>query len=195
MALSKQTVTKRKRDALEGSRQSHTIVVPGRIALKRRQVQIFSSHLSTRKRELLKKHIEPFVEVRKSTIPGAGVGVFACQDLPKGFQLPYIGKVYKGEFDQIVKAIGKHNDLVYIFHDETNDLVIDGHPRYNSITCNVCFRINEPPKGTKASFDFVSSKGWAKNLSTIVARSVRKIKKGEELFVDYGDQYDRSHYS
>lgn len=126
---------------------------------------------------------------------GVGEGVFARQDLPKGFQLPYIGKLYKGEFDNIVKVIGRNNDLVYIFHDESNNLVIDGHPRYNSIQCNVCFRMNEPPKGTNPSFDFVSSKGWAKDLSTIVARSVRKIKKGEELFVYYGDQYDRSHYS
>jgi len=188
-------VTKRKRGALEGRRQSFTVTVPGRIALKRRYVDVFSSYLSSHKRGLLKKHLEPYVRVAKSTIPGAGVGVFASQDLPKGFQLPYIGKVYKGEFDQIVKAIGQTNDLLYIFHDESNNLVIDGHPRYNSIACNVCFRINEPPKGTKASLEFVSSKGWAKELSTISARATRKIKKGQELFVDYGDQYDRSHYS
>ena len=194
MVVSK-TVSKRKRGRVEGGRQSSIVTVPGRIALKRRKVEIFSSYLSCRQRDLLKKHLEPYVEVRKSTIPGAGVGVFAAQDLPKGFQLPYIGKVYKGEFEQIIKAIGKDNDLLYIFHDESNRLVIDGHPRYNSIGCNVCFRINEPPRGTKASLDFVSSKGWAKDLSTISARVTRKIKKGRELFVDYGDQYDRSHYS
>lgn len=185
----------RKRNALDGSRQSYTVTVPGRIALKRRQVEVVSSHLSAAKHDLLKTHLEPFVEIRKSTIPGAGVGVFALQELPKGFQLPYIGKVYKGEFDQIIKAIGRGNDLTYIFHDDSNDLVIDAHPRYNSTRCNVCFRMNEPPKGTKASFEFVSSKGWAKRLTTIVARATRKIKSGEELFVHYGDQYDRSHYS
>jgi len=195
MALSKEKAPKRKRDVLEDGRQSHTVVVPGRIALKRRHVQVFSSYLSLHKRVLLDKHLGLSVKVRKSTIPGAGVGVFATQDLPRGFQLPYLGKVYKGEFDQIIKAIGRRNDLMYIFHDETNDLVIDAHPRYNSIGCNVCFRMNEPPKGRKASFEFVRSRGWTKDLTTIVARSVRKIKKGEELFVDYGDQYDRSHYS
>ena len=159
----------------KGHPTTEVVLVKGRAAVKRRKVEICSSFLPLDKRHLLKKHLEGFVAVKPSTIPGAGSGVFAAQDLSKGFQLPYMGKIYKGEFDNIVRLIGDQ-DLLYIMHDDENSLVIDGHPRYNSVACSVAFRVNEPPKGTKASMDFVSAKGWAKEFSTISARTTRKVK-------------------
>lgn len=188
---------KRSSLSLDGARSKQIVTLEpvGRKRPKRLKVVVESSFLSPEKRTILKGHLDGHLKLKPSTIPGAGSGVFAAKDLPKGFQLPYLGKVYHGKFDAIIEVMdAKEEDLLYIFHDEKNSLVIDGHPRYNSLACNLAFRINEPPKGQTASLDFVSTKGWAKDFSTICARTVRPIKKGEELFVDYGESYDRSHY-
>jgi hypothetical protein len=185
-----------KRGRLQEPCEEVTVEVKGRDnskIKKRRKVEIWSSYLSRQRRQELKDHLEDFVQVKRSSVKGAGVGVFAKKDLPKGFQVPYLGKLYRGEFELIVKLLD--GNALYIMHDDENSIVIDGHPRYNSLACNVGFRINEPPPGTKPSMEFVSTTGWAKAFTTISAKTTRKVRKGEELFVDYGDSYDRSHYS
>jgi len=170
----------------------------GKMPKRRRPVEMKSAYLTPAKRELLVAKTEPCVKIGKSTIPGAGKGVFAKCDLPRGFQMPYMGKTFKGSFDQITRLIrgdSKTTDLLlYIFHDEASRTVIDGHPRFNQSISNVAFRVNEPPKGSRANCTFENSKGWAKWFSPISVVTRRRVKEGDELFVDYGEVYDRSHY-
>lgn len=165
-----------------------------------KHVQVRTSFLCRYKSRLLESKLGIYVCVRKSTIQGAGLGVFASTVLPKGFQIPYMGKMYVGSFEDASMLIRSQNahkksPMSYILHDEDTRTVIDGHPSYNVTKHNVGFRINEPPKGTKANTVFITSEKWAKRFSPVSVRTRRVIKENEELFVYYGDSYDRSFYS
>ena len=164
-----------------------------------KRVQVRSSYLSPYKTNLLESKVGMYVCIRTSTIQGAGQGVFASVNMPKGFQIPYIGKMYVGSFNNASILIKSQNaykkaPMSYILHDEDTRTVIDGHPSFNVTKHNVGFRINEPPKGTKPNTVFTISESWAKLFSPVSVRTIREIKENEELFVYYGDSYDRSFY-
>lgn len=143
----------------------------------------FSPVLTPFKKRRLESKIQGVLKVKASSIKMAGKGVFACEDLPRGFQVPYIGKVYEPGIE---------------FYDYTYTLLaedgrsIDGNPIYNRSPFNVAFRVNDPPKGKKPNCRFEVSKGWTTIFSPMSIQTTRKICAGEELFVDYGPDYERS---
>lgn len=126
------------------------------------------------------KHI---VEIRKSRIPGAGVGVFAKQPIEAGKNLGY----YRGEaltpeeFENRYSKLGYSIYVLRIPHpnNKNTHINIDGVKHYNWVS-----RMNAP-KGTnkKANvyFDY-SGRVFAK----------RNIRAGEELLVSYGPGYWRA---
>jgi len=143
----------------------------------------FSPALTPFKRSRLKSRIQGVLEVKKSSIKKAGKGVFACKDIPRGFQIPYIGKVYDPDVE--------FDDYTYTLLAE-DGRSIDGNPSYNRSPYNVAFRVNDPPKGNRPNCKFEVSKGWTVIFSPMSIQTNRNISAGEELFVDYGPGYVRS---
>jgi len=121
-----------------------------------------------------------YIKIRKSDIPGAGNGVFAKKDIPKGTELGYyVGEIINNkEFEKRYKEYG-HGEYVLELTDPKNprkQINIDAKKHYNWIS-----RINAP-KGTgkKASLH------WDIHGLTIASRN---IKAGEELLISYGKEY------
>lgn len=120
--------------------------------------------------------MDTHIKVKKSTIPKAGKGAFATENFHKG---EVIGK-YTGE--RISKKVFEQMDnsrRVYVlevikgnrkFLIDAYDPEKSGWPRY----------INHYPKNSKPNVEFLEDG----RISVI-----RHIKAGEELFIDYGDQY------
>ena len=114
-----------------------------------------------------------YLEIRQSTIIGAGNGVFATKDLRAKLSMGSYG----GEVLTYNQLVAKYPDKLpeYVMYINRNRY-IDG-----SVGGNILSMINSP-RGTakKANVRF-TRKG------TVVTKS--KIKNGSELFVAYGTNY------
>ena len=127
------------------------------------------------------KHGEQnMVEIRKSGIPGAGVGVFAKQPIASGRELGYYRgeALTPGEFETRYGPLGYS---VYVLRitdpaDENNVINIDGSKHYNWTS-----RINAPKGTNKKPNVYFHQDG------RVFAK--RNIKAGEELFISYGRAY------
>jgi len=126
------------------------------------------------------------IEIRESSIPGAGKGAFANQDIPEGYYSFYEG-VIKGKNELC-------NDLytweIHKFSIKTGKMISD----------KVIYNIDSGKTGnwtryvncgmTKADNNIKPLESFG-NLLYIFKRD---IKKGEELFVDYGRDYRRNEF-
>lgn len=151
--------------------------------------------------------VRPFIVVSQTTLrdPETGErypfnGLFAGQAIPKG---GFIG-FYSGDFKD-GHYTGKAG--AYIF--QMSDMYITPKRRGKTISSfeyplAMC---NEPAPGTMANVtqhEFTKAKdvnGWVipqLNKSTKIAAlgfyACRNIKAGEELFLHYGNKYNRNHY-
>jgi hypothetical protein len=121
-------------------------------------------------------HIERnMVEIRKSSIPGAGSGVFAKVDIPNGYDLGlYRGEALtEKEFEDRYGESG-HGEYTLYLPDKTYvDAAKTGY--------NWTSRMNAPRGlGKKSNI-------WWDQYGRTFAR--RNIKAGEELLVGYGTSY------
>ncbi len=131
-----------------------------------------------------KKTTSPYIVVRNSVIHGRGV--FAKCDIPKGTRIiEYVGeRVTKAESDRRGKALLENHKkntnigAVYLFElNKRHD--IDGNVPYNTA------RFINHSCDPSAETDIIRGKIW------IIA--IRDIKKGEEIFYNYGygiDDYE-----
>jgi SET domain-containing protein len=113
-------------------------------------------------------------EVRESTIPGAGLGLFAR--VPIGLE-ETIG-YYSGDlitWDQL--AAGTYSGSRYIFAISRKMLVVAEGPNANPTRY-----INHSAEPN--AFAVVSTR-W----KTVRIEAVQPIAPGEEIFLNYGDQY------
>jgi hypothetical protein len=117
-------------------------------------------------------HVETnVVELRKSSIPGAGIGVFAKVDISGGDNLGF----YRGEW-LTEKEFENGSSGIYTLALE-NGIHIDAENHgYNWVS-----RLNSP-KGTNKK----SNLYWDKDGQTFTSRN---IKAGEELLIGYGSSY------
>ena len=127
------------------------------------------------------KYVEQnMVEIRKSGIPDAGVGVFAKQPITSGRELGY----YRGEIlasHDFHARYAAQGYTVYVLvvtdpTDANNPINVDASEHYNWAS-----RINSP-KGTNKKTNVYFHKD-----GRVFAK--RNIKAGEELFVSYGSIY------
>jgi hypothetical protein len=155
------------------------------------------------------------VDVRQSTVPGAGLGLFAATDLERGTVLG----TYPGVVLPLSQNLPKLRDFPacegYIWRFSDNKFVIDptnavgtlesdcvgGNPSMPgslwlftnllemSTPTTLC-RINEPPIGLDVNV--VTNEDLQGRTVTFALE--RDVAKGEELFIDYGLYYDRSLY-
>lgn len=144
------------------------------------------------------------VEIRTSSIPEAGGGVFATKTLPKGFSLPYLGVVYPTD-DESVPLF----DRTYAMEDGDCG-VIDGDPTKMPSLFRYASMINEPAceEGKRVTrmrqraarkqrgnceIDF-DDPIW-NDVTPTVIRTTQAVVPGQELLMDYGEQYDREYES
>ncbi|KAJ2014224.1 hypothetical protein GGI03_002142 [Coemansia sp. RSA 2337] len=135
------------------------------------------------------------VEVKPSSIPNAGNGLFAVCDLPGGIPLGfYFGvPMTEDEFDSLKEKVGlaSHYSIMYrkTVLDATDK---DGMPYTDPdgpLYCPFHF-MNEDREGQRYNITFLEGV----KVNQIICLTSRAIKRGEELFVSYGDEVDRSHW-
>ena len=122
------------------------------------------------------------IEIRKSTIPGAGNGVFCKKAIPSGMDLGYYrGEIISPEEHERRYTKKGYGEYVLVATDMDKDpeqVHIDGIKHNNWIS-----RVNAP-KGTGKKPNIY----WD-NYGHVF--SLRNIKAGEELFANYGAAYWR----
>ena len=132
------------------------------------------------------KYVEKeLIEMKESSVPGAGTGVFAKKDIPLNTDLGF----YRGQHLTTPEFEKKFADAglgAYVLtlneeSDPNKKFYVDGLKKGNWTS-----RINSP-KGTsnKANIVFYTD-------GRVVAK--RNIKAGEELFVGYGPKYWNNKY-
>jgi hypothetical protein len=116
-----------------------------------------------------------YVEMKKSSIPGAGIGVFAKKDIQAGEDLGF----YRGEWLGLDDYSNGDRNFTY-----TLKLSIDGNDIYIDAEKNAynwTSRVNAP-KGTGMKSNIY----WDSEGRTYAKRN---IKAGEELLIGYGSRY------
>ena len=118
------------------------------------------------------------VIVKQSSIPGAGKGVFAATDIKKGQQITqYKGKLVTKQLSQ--KIGDKHRKTKEVWLFQLNDYYdIDGSRGGNEARF-----INHSHNPNCEPVNYDDEEVWIEAL--------RNIKKGEELFYDYGFDEDQ----
>jgi SET domain-containing protein len=124
---------------------------------------------------LLERHLI----VKRSTLKGAGKGLFTTRDIPRGTKIvEYKGKVTKW------KEVDSHEGLNGYIYYINKDHVIDARPTKAAVA-----RYANDAKG------IVRTDGIRNNCTYIIEgrkvfiKSMRLIPAGSELFVGYGKEY------
>lgn len=125
--------------------------------------------------DLFEKHLV----VKKSTLPGAGKGLFTKIDIPKNSLIVE----YKGKITTWKKVNKQKGNNAYIFY-VTRNHVVDAEK-----TTKALARYANDARG------FVKVKGIRNNAIYEVKKgkpyieSTKKIPAGSEIFVEYGKEY------
>ena len=118
-----------------------------------------------------------YIEIKKSTIKGAGKGAFAICDIPKGTTIgQYIGQEYTDEE-------AKYVDSAYLLNISKNgkvSKVIDG--KFKKYSSWVRY-VNSPKYDGQGNTEFYQ---YAQKC---FIRTTKLIPAGQEIFVYYGDSY------
>ena len=128
--------------------------------------------------------INKYIEVRKSSIPSAGMGVFAKESLSEGQR---IGE-YKGQLISREEFKGK-KDTYYVFEvsrkvgKSYKTFYIDA--RYKKYS-NILRYVNGARTTTQKRFINVRAYQYG---GKIYYKTLKPLRKGEELLLDYGDSY------
>ncbi|GKY97831.1 hypothetical protein MPSEU_000741200 [Mayamaea pseudoterrestris] len=159
------------------------------------------------------------IQVRQSSVPGAGLGVFANTDLPKGLALgtyPGVVAPFQTNLAKLRRCpkcesyIWRFSDSKYIIDPTNANGILDAFcfggsdgqflsvwlftstilGSLRTVPTTLC-RINEPPKGMDVN---VVTEEDIEDRS-VMFRLERDVLAGEELFIDYGLTYDRSRYA
>lgn len=142
-----------------------------------------------------------YFEIKTSTIPGAGRGVFALKPIPKNVCIMmYSGVLYTS---QVFEKRIKETDCKYILE------AVDSDRRTKYIDCNPTLISPEHcgPAGflndcqnpyQRAVLTHLDKKvmrhlGYNVYFDNYELYTLRHIQPGEELFVDYGDDYWSEH--
>lgn len=123
-------------------------------------------------------NVPAFLKVRDSTIPNAGKGMFAARKLPAGKRL---GE-YKGKRIPFHWANAPGTDSSYYMYasEEPQDagVVIDGRA------------LNNPMRwANHAPEPLANAQAELEESGRIYFRTTRPVKSGEEIFINYGEDY------
>ncbi|KAJ2766878.1 hypothetical protein IWQ56_003545, partial [Coemansia nantahalensis] len=139
------------------------------------------------------------VEVRPSTIPNAGNGLFAVRDLPAGVPLGfYFGvPMTEDEFDSLKETVGMASHYSIMYRKTVLDATDENGMPYTDpdgpLYCPFHF-MNEARSadgmGDCCNITFLEGI----QVNQVICMTARTIPRGAELFVSYGDEVDRSHW-
>ena len=119
------------------------------------------------------------LSVKKSTIKAAGKGLFAAKDISKGTKLGYYAGKYMNE-----AAYEKLKDQNYVWEIK-NNLYVDAKPCPKATLRFINSLM--PKKGTSRNGKF-NVEPYTYN-GKLWYRTIKNVKAGTELFIDYGDHY------
>jgi hypothetical protein len=134
---------------------------------------------------------QDIVEVKPSTIPNSGNGLFAARDLPHNTPLGfYFGvPMTEDEFDSLKDSVGMASQYSIMYRKTVLDATdADGMPYTDpegEMYCPFHFMNENEEKNSNITF----LEGALVN--QVICWTKRDIKKGEELFVWYGRDVDR----
>ena len=118
-----------------------------------------------------------YISIKDSTIPNAGKGAFANVDIPIHTTIgEYLGKNYTGK--EMENSHGAYLFSVKVNNKEIK--IIDGKSK--NLSSWVRF-VNSPLKFEDGNAHFYQYK------QSIFIKTRKPIKKGEEIFAYYGDEY------
>lgn len=122
--------------------------------------------------------LEKQLEVKDSTIPGSGKGLFTKEFIPKGTRIiEYTGRI------RTWKEVQNDDTNFYIFY-VTRNRIIDARLRKTSLARYINDATGlQKVKGLNNNAEFIKSKGRA------YVDATRNIPAGSEIFVGYGKEY------
>ncbi|GJJ73867.1 hypothetical protein EMPS_06225 [Entomortierella parvispora] len=133
--------------------------------------------------------LEDIVRVDTSSIPNAGMGLFAVKDLPAGTPLGfYFGvPMTENEFDSLKDGVGQASQYSIMYRRTVLDATDESGQPYTDplgrLYCPFHF-MNEDPNG---SVSFITGSV----VNQVICTTNRDVKANEELFVFYGKEMDR----
>ncbi len=145
---------------------------------------------------------DDLLDIKKSTIPGANLGVFATSFIAAGTSLGIFPGYIRNIEDALELKIddnARSKAKKYIW-SVVDNRIIDPTNKYGILEMELSYffglvkvntllaRINEPPPNKDVNvFTKITSNG-------VEIITERDIFAGEEIFIDYGSKYDRSDY-
>lgn len=123
--------------------------------------------------------LEKFLQIKKSKLPRAGKGLFTKIEIPKGKRVvEYKGKLH--QWKNVKHLDGYNGYLMFI----TRNAVIDAKPAINTFGryANDANGLGRAP-GLKNNCEYVSEG------TRCYIESLRPIRRGEEILVDYGKDF------
>ena len=124
--------------------------------------------------------LEKQLVVKKSTLPGAGKGLFTKKFIPKGAQIvEYKGEIL--EWKEVEKMADDRNGYVFFINSK---YVIDAWPYKKAIArfANDAKGLNRV-EGTKTNSEYVTIE------KRCYITAIKDIPAGSEIFVEYGAEY------
>ena len=128
--------------------------------------------------------VAPRFEIRESEVKGMGKTVFAIQDCPEGT----IVDTFHGYIRSMYEGSNEHYNAPVSFADPPGSLTVDPTLDTDNVllefqTC-LSVRVNEPPPGS-----YPNCKWKLRRMQAPQYWLSRDVKKGEELFMYYGEGY------
>jgi SET domain-containing protein len=120
-----------------------------------------------------------YLVVKKSTLPGAGKGLFTKKFIPKGTQIvEYKGRI--GKWKNIEKNPGENKYIFYVKRDH----VIDARPFKKALA-----RYANDARGLKKIKGLVNNANYVEKGLKVFIEAKKNISAGSEILVDYGKEY------
>ncbi|KAJ3130385.1 hypothetical protein HK098_002614 [Nowakowskiella sp. JEL0407] len=135
--------------------------------------------------------LDDILEVKESSIPNAGRGLFAKRRIPRGVILGYYFGVpmTEDEFDAIKDNVGvashyshRYRNFVLDATDENGNPFMENHP--SGLFCPFHF-MND--NGLNANMIFLEGK----IVNQVECMTIRNIEPGEELCANYGNEIEK----
>ncbi len=143
----------------------------------------------TPRRELKTKPHPEMVEIRTSLIPGAGQGLFAKVDIPAGtFIGPYSGRYVTPEESDAMQDTKEGEYLFFLPEcaglDMYDSIAGDMDDYVSKVNYAPAIINRQPTRLQNVSFQNACTEPYVRLFAT------RNIRADEELYVDYGPDYD-----
>jgi uncharacterized protein len=122
--------------------------------------------------------LEKQLEVKESTIPGAGMGLFTREFIPKGTRMVQ----YKGRI-RTWKEVENEDENYYIFY-VTEEHVIDAS-RYKKSPA----RFINDARGLKKIKGLNNNARFVIDGLRVFVEAIKDISAGSEIFLSYGKEY------